>query len=512
MLNLSSWAIQRESLGDWLTREVATRYEIPIRHVRDWIASDQLIPLLDGLDEVTAEHRAACVKAINDFRAQHGSVPIAICCRSEEYAELSQHLRVYGTVTILPLSRAQVDRFLDRAGAGVAGVRAALTADPTLWEMVESPLMLSIMALAFRDSPPEPSDPGELADERRQQIFRAYVRTMLRHRRSARYSPEETTRYLTTLAEHLQDQSQTVFTLDLINPRWLPMRGWRGHRWLASINGVLWGAFGAAALAAIAALAYGWRGAFLGAVAGAGFGLPATRRIDSWRSTKQQEWANQGNDRTHTAGDWLFATLLPIVIPEFWRPLGMALAGGVASGLVLGWSAGVSTVLAYGLATLVALYLGAALAYTYAFVSEKATQRESRGEVPSPRVRAALRPGIIAAGAAGVLVGVGTALIVAGPLTLVEGRRFGLVAGAGAALYALSTVGVYGALEQALLRTWLHKAGRFPKPGRPFLDHAVQCLFLRPVGGGYIFVHRELLEYFAELSAPSPAGRRRPGP
>ena len=36
-----------------------------------------------------------------------------------------------------------------------------------------------------------------------------------------------------------------------------------------------------------------------------------------------------------------------------------------------------------------------------------------------------------------------------------------------------------------------------------FLDAAAERIFLRKVGGGYIFVHRTLLEYFAGLRAPA---------
>ena len=32
-----------------------------------------------------------------------------------------------------------------------------------------------------------------------------------------------------------------------------------------------------------------------------------------------------------------------------------------------------------------------------------------------------------------------------------------------------------------------------------FLDHATKRIFLRKVGGGYIFIHRLLQDYFAEL-------------
>jgi hypothetical protein len=33
-----------------------------------------------------------------------------------------------------------------------------------------------------------------------------------------------------------------------------------------------------------------------------------------------------------------------------------------------------------------------------------------------------------------------------------------------------------------------------------FLDHCSKLILLKKVGGGYIFIHRMLLEYFAELT------------
>jgi hypothetical protein len=39
-----------------------------------------------------------------------------------------------------------------------------------------------------------------------------------------------------------------------------------------------------------------------------------------------------------------------------------------------------------------------------------------------------------------------------------------------------------------------------------FLDYAAERVFLRKVGGGYIFVHRLLLDYFAGMK-PEPSKR-----
>lgn len=46
---------------------------------------------------------------------------------------------------------------------------------------------------------------------------------------------------------------------------------------------------------------------------------------------------------------------------------------------------------------------------------------------------------------------------------------------------------------------WLWCTGSLPWNLIAFLDEAADRLLLRKVGGGYIFVHRLLLEYFASL-------------
>ena len=47
------------------------------------------------------------------------------------------------------------------------------------------------------------------------------------------------------------------------------------------------------------------------------------------------------------------------------------------------------------------------------------------------------------------------------------------------------------------LTLWLN--GYTPFKFVNFLDHCARLILLKKVGGGYIFIHRMLLEYFAEL-------------
>jgi hypothetical protein len=73
------------------------------------------------------------------------------------------------------------------------------------------------------------------------------------------------------------------------------------------------------------------------------------------------------------------------------------------------------------------------------------------------------------------------------------------------ALIGLLMAGLIGALafggcavlSQIVLRMVLWRSGALPLNYVRFLDYAAERVFLRKVGGGYIFVHRLLLEHFA---------------
>ena len=61
--------------------------------------------------------------------------------------------------------------------------------------------------------------------------------------------------------------------------------------------------------------------------------------------------------------------------------------------------------------------------------------------------------------------------------------------------------GGYACLAHLALRLVLWRSGAIPWNYARFLDYCAERIFLRKVGGGYLFVHRMLLEYFASLDA-----------
>ena len=60
-------------------------------------------------------------------------------------------------------------------------------------------------------------------------------------------------------------------------------------------------------------------------------------------------------------------------------------------------------------------------------------------------------------------------------------------------------LGGMACVKHFTLRVMLFRQGKMPWNYRRFLDYAAERLFLQKVGGGYVFVHRMLLEHFSEM-------------
>ena len=318
VLPLASWALSREPMSAWISREVDNNYHIEARHVREWIGDEQMVLLLDGLDEVTSEHRDACVQAINDFRNDHHNMPIVVCCRTLDYQEFGTVLTLYGTLTVLPLTRQQVEKFLERPDKAFAGAQAALVRDPRLWELADSPLMLSIMVLAFR----EHGLLGSLGDGTPQgllnRLFEKYVHSMLESHRTPKHPAWSTIRRITFVARQLQRDNQTVFSTDLLDTGSLPNRWWSTV--LTLVHLILWGAVMILGMGAAFMVFYGWRGALVGGLVGFLCSASSKIRIDSFDFSFKAKWNEFPED---DSPDLTLETLLeaaPTALPGAERP------------------------------------------------------------------------------------------------------------------------------------------------------------------------------------------------
>lgn len=227
VFHLSTWAVRRLHLADWLVDELSMRYNVNRGLGEKWVNEDIILPLLDGLDEVSKEHREACVEAINIFREQHGLLPLVVCSRREEYDALKVRLKLPTAVIVKTLTRSQVEQYLKSIGTPMEGVQVTLHDYKVLWELLETPLMLNIVTLAFKGKSAESVHGTGGLDVRRRQVFEAYKNAMFERPgrssvKSYNYTPQQTEHWLSWLAKSMKQHDQSIFYLELMQPNWLP--------------------------------------------------------------------------------------------------------------------------------------------------------------------------------------------------------------------------------------------------------------------------------------------------
>jgi len=519
---LSSWATRQQPLADWLIKELNQRSYVPKKVARQWIEAEQILPLLDGLDEVAAEYRQSCLEAINQFRREYGLLPIAVCSRTTDYEALGTKLRLRTAVEIQPLAKHQVEESLVRVGESLRGLRAAIEEDASLWELLETPLMLWVAMLTYRDLPLA-SSKGHTVEQRQQHLFAQFVEAMFQRKASqGHYMPEQTKHWLSRLAKTLTRNNQPVFYLENIDYSWLPTRT---QQWLARVVAtvitvlLIWLSvmlsfameislrFGTSAVpkAMYWAVLHLWSPSpsYIGLLLGLGIGLvsiviriqPVDNSAWGWVDLRQ---------RMNTAlRSGLLCGLLFTVLGGLLIALGsdvhvVTWSDGLISGLI--WMIGGG--LGFGLRA--GFIVGVVRLLTYEAAAET---RSHLNQGTHKSIKMMLLGGLFGGGIFGLSSGFLVNLI--NPTIrlsngLIIGLNSGLITGLSNGLAIGLIVGLLSgglfAVKHFILRLTLWLSGFAPLNYVAFLTHAKDLLFLRQVGGGYNFTHRLLQEYFASLS------------
>jgi MinD-like ATPase involved in chromosome partitioning or flagellar assembly len=224
VLNLSSWK-KKQALAEWISGELSEKYRVPRKIARFWLERDYLVPLLDGLDEIETSMQPECVAAINAFIEELKPSGLVICCQLNVYQWLPGRLKLNGAILLEPLSKDEVAEYLTAAGSKLAALREAVDTDPVLQEMAQTPLMLSIMSLAFQgaDGDDLATQKGDSLEERRKQVFSLYIEQMFRRKgtTSLAFPKEKIIGWLSWLARKMREHSQSVFLVEGLQPSWL---------------------------------------------------------------------------------------------------------------------------------------------------------------------------------------------------------------------------------------------------------------------------------------------------
>ena len=524
VFNLASWSEEKQILnekkgffnkktsskiselapfGNWLVNELNSIYSIPQLTALELIKDNKLFLLLDGLDEVGQKSRAKCVEAINAFRKEHGLTSLAVCSRSQDYADLNTKLSFEGAIEVQPLTQGQITEFFNRFGDEMAGVKQVLKKDSALREMAETPLFLSIMIMAYRDK--QDVDILTLKDEntQRKHLFDTYIERVFERPRSKNMSfkKQNTLHWLGWLAKNMAGSNQSVFLIEWVQPDWLPPQSISQYLKISRLVQI---GFGTVIISIFLGLVSGYVGGWqIGLLLGVlslffqnlgGLGAKSTKILDVFEHIEPMElvkWSfSKFRDPSKRAE--IIATTFGIFVGGLMVACGLFLTSllilrifGVDNNFKIALSVGVG----YLIITICALILMHGLD-TFG-LEEHAYPNQGMRHTTSNTIVVGLPFGLIFSLSAGMLFGKIATVI------------FGIVG----FLYAGWYTGGSIIFRHKLLRLLLWKNNCITLNIVPFLNHCVDLIFLRRVGGGYIFVHRLLMEHFAEMYVETPTSK-----
>ncbi len=555
LFNLSSWKNPRQPMKDWLVEELKSKYGVRKDIGKKWLGDKQLLPLLDGLDEVKPEYQASCVQSLNqwlqsEFRPQY----LLMCSRREEYEKvirgrwqeaetleeeadnLQEETRFHlnGAILLKALTDGQIQQYL--ASVNLAELWQVLQPDKPLLQLMRTPLFLSVLIfILLHDEKFDCQEWQRLISTkaRLQYLFDAYWEAAMKRDlvnpqqkdigiKSRAYgkrkppSAWQTRQMLVYLAQQLQRESQTEFLIEKMQPTWLQTRF---HKQIYRIGIIQ--IFGLIAGLGTTGLLSGLTtelsasqfrfGLSFGVSTGLVFGLRSglSEEIKPVESLKWS-WVNARKGlRGGLIDGMIFGMIFRLVDGLLERLINSVHLDFVLSfqllmfiGLVVGLSVGLSTGLSAGL-------------------SGPDIEVESR-TVPNQGIRKSaanagvfmliilLVGGLIGGLIGGLLFGLVAVLMSPAPSTkqqivgliggMVIGLIFGLVAGLAFGLIAvLNGSAGRACIQHFMLRAVLWHNNYIPWNYARFLDYATERMFLQRVGGRYRFIHKLLQDYFAQM-------------
>jgi hypothetical protein len=335
------------------------------------------------------------------------------------------------------------------------------------------------MSLAYQNSGSDDILQGGTQANYRNRLFDQYIKRLFERRGTTqRYSKQQTQGWLVWLVQRMTIAAQTVFLIERLQPDWLPSKIRQIHYRLASL---LTSVLLCIVLFGLAhSLLYGLsvglpNGITLGCIAGLVTGLIAEHQ-SKIRTVETLKWSWR-EAKSSCRNGFIYR-----------------LAFGLLFGLINGLAFGITEGALYGLE--IGLTLGFSILLISLFIAgltgglRGATIQ--RSHQPNQGVWKSAKNALIVGLIGSLIFGIFFGIIFNLNIGLGNGLTYGLVCSL--------ICGGWACFQHFNLRCVMYFQGYVPWHYAQFLDYCTDRLFLQKVGGGYIFVHRMLLEHFAAMS------------
>jgi DNA polymerase III delta prime subunit len=503
IFELSEWKAN-QSINQWIVFQLKTIYGIKQSISQTWLTNHQIIPLFDGLDEISLSkglsNQIECIEAINAFFQETAYPYLVVSCRQEEYKEGNHILKkMNGAICLKPLTQEKIKQYLYKIK------------QPTLWdgiqrehslkELVKIPLFLSFFVTSY--------DTNNRNIKNQRDLIESYVDHKINtHNFGNKISPEKARKYLNWLAEKMEKDGVKKFLIENIKVSYLENGKQKNQYRIISVLiyfamyllsiGILFMFFWKAFFSSLGLFL------FLPSLVVVVFGLYLILKLERENEPIQVErlawsWSNiQKNNFLGIVGifiyDFYFLSGIGISNPEcmsrlfllkilakqpFYDPLFLS-----------------CSLPGFDFPFLLVHFLVVSLFYGFLF-GFKPVEIEQKS-IPNQGTRLSIQNALIYVLAIGLICG-----ILGGPFMalfagLFGGITWGVIIGLCCGLIGGLYFGGYKAIQHLALRIVLYKNQLIPWDYAGFLEQAVQMRILQQVGGRYSFIHDLLRKHLAQ--------------
>lgn len=503
VFNLASWT-EKQTIANWLAAQLNIVYYVPKKTAPKWVSENKMLLLLDGLDEVKEERRAKCVETINQFRNEHGLTSLVICSRMQEYSATKAKLSFEGAIALQPLTSKQINSYFEQFGKSLAGVKQILKKDEALRELVETPLMLSIMTLAYKDKSSEELPRSKNIEEQRKHLFNTYIDRMFERSNRTRnsfFTKSQTLQYLGWLAKKMIQFNITTYELESMQPFWLEDKRLLRLYFLFVFlfGGLILGVFIPLSGMLLGLYSFGLIGGLFGML----FGGLASLSLSGFLGQAGSKMRDFIYIQMFDKSTWSWNPFLNISRQDLFNTIiYLVTIGSMVTLSVLAINTSPSGGAGEVAVEFTWVYLNLFMIWGLTLVRSIVISEEQIEETtiyPGQHLRNTFVNvflKIILFALVATLINVLISVLVSRTHDLQISRLIGRII---PGLLFVEFVLFRPLIQHFSLRLILTINDCLPRSLITFLEYAIHLIFLRRVGGSYIFVHRLLMEHFAEM-------------
>ncbi|UXE64300.1 MAG: NACHT domain-containing protein [Woronichinia naegeliana WA131] len=503
ILELSTWREDSQSIEAWIIEQLYDLHggDRKQKIYEKYLKRQVLLPLLDGLDELGLERQKKCTEKLNEFARTYPQ--LVVCCRVREFETANIKLsNLNGAICLQELSDRQIEAYFQSINR--ADLWSAMKTNSALQGLLQAtregeagllrvPLFIKLLADVYDPQQPikNKADLLEKYIERQlsfDQRSSDHRKGMKNHRWAYKIIEKEprldkTINSLSWVARQLKVNNTVELLIEQMQPSWLESKALklRYRLILGLIGGLILGLIGGLIFGLILGLIFGL---ILGLILGLIFGLNDVEVVEAFQIPRSKT-SRQSFFKEFCEG--LIGGLIGGLIWGLIGGLILGLIGGLILGLIWGLILGLILGLIWGLKqelkershpnqgiwnSLQSVIWTTAFSYPLGVILNTSFSLLRKASVKNPDWLHLLSSALPDS----LLAGIFWSLF------------FGVWLGGGVAC-----------MQHFSLRFVLWQSGTIPWNLARFLNYCVERRLLLRVGGRYRFLHRELLDHFAQL-------------